>query len=65
MPRQTTITPDLIAEVTQRRAAAEPWKAIENDLRARGLPFGRVTFWRHGVSKHLHACDETPPGCTA
>lgn len=65
MPRQTTITPDLIAEVARRRAADEPWKAIENDLRARGVTFSRVTFWRHGVSQRLNACDETPPGCTA
>lgn len=49
MPRASSITPALVAEVAQRRAAGEPWKVIAADLRRRGLPADRATWWRAGV----------------
>lgn len=46
MPRASSITPALVAEVAERRRAGEPWKRIAADLRARGLPAGRNTWFR-------------------
>lgn len=66
MPRASTVTPDLLAEIARRRDRGEAWKVIAADLRRRGLPHGRVTFWRWlrggDVSKHPGACD-APSGC--
>lgn len=46
MPRASSITAELVAEVVRRRAAGEAWKAISADLRRRGLPAGRTTLHR-------------------
>lgn len=56
MPAPSRITPDLISEVATRRTAGEPWKVIANDLRARGLPHDRATWWRSFVAQHIGDC---------
>ena len=72
MPRASSITPELVAEVRERRATGEPWKAIARDLRQRGLPFARHTYWlrvgatdphvlrARGVPEHRHAGQHAP-----
>lgn len=61
MPRASSITAELVAEVTRRRREGEQWKAISADLRCRGLPAGRVTWFRalRDVPEHLR-CGQTP-----
>jgi hypothetical protein len=63
MPRPSSITPELLDEVAARRRAGEAWKLIAADLRARGLPFDRATYWRAGivgVAQHRDACEAAP-----
>lgn len=67
MPRASSVTPDLLAEIARRRRAGEPWKVIAADLRARGLPSARSALWvamqrRSDVREHRHACG-SPSGC--
>lgn len=62
MPRPVAVRPEILAEVERRRLQGEAWKIIANDLRARGEPFSKPTYWRHGVSKRREACD-TVRGC--
>lgn len=65
MPRQSSITETLIAEVAARRAAGEPWKVIAADMRARGLPADRASWWRASVAQRLHGCSEQHDQCMA
>lgn len=62
MPRSSSITPELVAEVRKRRATGEPWKAIARNLRQRGLPSGRTTLFRalSGVPEHLRRGQHAP-----
>jgi hypothetical protein len=56
MPRQSTITDALVAEVAARRASGECWKRITADMRARGLPAGR-TRWFLALVVHERRAD--------
>lgn len=58
MPRASAITPELVREVVARRAAGEPFKVIAADLRRRGLPADRATWWRAGVAQRMSDCME-------
>ena len=61
MPRSSSLTPDLIAEVSRRRRAGEPWKVIARDLQARGLPASRTRLWM--VWRDLHDVHERTSDC--
>ncbi len=67
MPRRSRITADLVREVEQRRSAGEGWKSILHDLAERGLPAGRVTWFRIllDVPEHQAHCAGEETGCTA
>jgi hypothetical protein len=67
MPRPSRITADLVREVRQRRAAGEGWKRILHDLAERGLPAGRVTWFRVllDVPEHQASGHGEDTRCTA
>jgi hypothetical protein len=50
MPRSSSITPDLMAEVARRRASGEQWKQIRHDFKARGLPAALSSYHRQGLA---------------
>lgn len=63
MPRPAILTREHVAEIARRRRAGEPWKVIQRDFRARGLPAGRARLsevWamarRGRIIGHLGAC---------
>lgn len=65
MPRQSSITETLVAEVAARRAAGEPWKVIAADMRARGLPAGRTRWFIALVHERRDDCAQDKERCMA
>ena len=64
MPRSSSLSPDIAAEVARRRRAGEPWKVIAADLRARGVAADRSHLWRffqmrRDVAQRLPPCGAT------
>lgn len=67
MPAASRITRALVEEVIGRRRRGECWKAIGADLRRRGLPTDRATWWRAGVrevAQRREACAAEQAACT-
>lgn len=62
MPRRSSLSPEILAEVERRRRADEAWKVIAADLRARGISADRSHLWRmlrdrRDVAQRLEGCD--------
>ena len=64
MPRASSITTEILAEIARRRREGEAWKVIAADLRARGVPASRTRLWMvwRDVHERRDACGK-PSGC--